>query len=79
MTSINILKKKVMNAHSELVRNGDFDVACSILCFLQNRQITLGLSDVGMKVEKILDDLGCLLRYTRRFYMVKVYLRPEEA
>ena len=79
MTSINILKKKVMNAHSELVRNGEFDVARSILRFLKDRQTTLGLSDVGMKVERILDELGCLLRYTRRFYLVKVYLKPREA
>ena len=77
MISINILKKKVMNAHSELVRNGEFDVARSILRFLKDRQTTLGLSDVGMKVERILDELGC--RYTRRFYLVKVYLKPREA
>ena len=67
MTSINILKKKVMNALSELVRNGEFDAARSILRFL------------GMKVERILDNLGCLLRYTRRFYLVEVYLKPREA
>lgn len=79
MTSINILKKKVMDTHSELVRNGEFDVAYSIMRFLKDRQTTLGLGDVSMKVEKILDDLGCFLKYTRRFYLVKVYLKPREA
>ena len=78
MTGINILKVKVMNTHRELIRNGDFDTAGGILKFLRNGKITLGLGDVGMKVEKILDALGCVLRYAYHHYLVTAYLIPSD-
>ena len=72
-----LLKSKVKNIYSELVRSGDFASAVLILRFLRKGEITLGLSDACMKVEDILNELGCILKYTNRYYLVRAYLMSK--
>ena len=77
MSGENTLKSKVMNAYRELVRNDRLLEASVVLMFLRNGKINLGLSDVGYYVERILEALGCRIRYSRNFNNARVYLLPE--
>lgn len=75
MSGENSLKGNVMKAHSELVKAGSLDEAWLILRFLQNGKITLGLGDLGARVEGILEALGCAVFYSGNFNHARFYLR----
>ncbi len=62
-----IRKYKLMDTHRELVRQGKLLEARLLLKFLRNGKITLGLGDVDWAVEKLCEDIGCHISYSRRY------------
>ncbi len=75
---LKLLRANVMTAYSQLVRNGEFWLARTLLRLLSNERVNLGLGDSDFKVECILEKLGCGIRYSRDGNFARVYL-PYEA
>lgn len=72
-----LLKAKVMNAYSESVRSGKLREAWLLLALLRYGKISLGLGDAGFAVERILEGLGCRIRYSHSYNIATAYLAPE--
>lgn len=71
---VKVRKAKVMKAHSELVRSGDFAAARKLFRLLDQGSVLLGLGDVSYKVECILEEIGCLLIYSSNFNTATAYI-----
>lgn len=71
------LKLRLMEIHSDLVHDGNFEVAKRLLRFLRHGQATLGVNDADWEMEQILIRAGCVMEpHSRVAYMVVAYLKP---
>ena len=69
-----ILRYKLMDAHRKLVREGKLLEARAVLQLLRKGKITLGLGDEAWNVERLCEELGCRIRYTRGSNIAEVRL-----
>lgn len=69
-----IRRYKIMDAHRKLVREGKLLEARDILYLLRKGRIALGLGDEAWNVERICEELGCRIRYTRGGNIAEVRL-----
>ena len=67
-----ILRYKLMDAHRNLIKEGDFLEAKEILRLLRNGRNILGLDDVSWRVEELCEELGCRINYRSRGYTAEV-------
>lgn len=75
MMKLKLMRYELLKKHTELVKQGEFEVARLILEFLIKQRITLGFSDVCNKTESILDRMGFKISYDRRWYMATVFYK----
>lgn len=69
-----IRRYKFIDVHRKLVKEGKLLEARKILYLLRDGSITLGLDDVSNAVERICEDFGCRVRYSRCFNLAEVRL-----
>ena len=60
--------------HKVLVRNGEYDTAHGILRLMRRGQISLGLGDTSFKIERVLEELGFDMKYSRNYSISRVEL-----
>lgn len=68
-----IRRYKLMDAHRELVRHGRFLEAKLVLKLLRQDRVHLGFGDSDWGVEKLCENVGCHISYSRR-YTATAYL-----
>lgn len=72
-----LLRANVMNAYIDFVRSENFIEAWLLFRLLRNGKIRLGLDDTSYAVERILEKIGCRIRYSRNYDIATAYLTPE--
>lgn len=68
-----ILRYKLMELHTAYVKHGQYEEAHIILCLLRRGRVALGLGDISWAVERALEELGCVISYSRRGYSATAY------
>lgn len=68
-----IRRYKLMDAHRGLVRQGRFLEAKLVLKLLRQGRVNLGFGDSDWGVEKLCENVGCHISYSRR-YTATAYL-----
>lgn len=63
-----IRRYKLMDAHRELIRKGEYREARLVLWLLRDGKVTLWLDDVSYAVESLCERMGCRIWYDRRGY-----------
>lgn len=69
-----IRRYKLMDIHKELVKQGRLPEARQLLKLLRNGKISLGFGDADWAVEKICEDTGCHISYSRSYNTATAYL-----
>lgn len=69
-----IRRYKLMDAHRKLVREGKLLEGRLVLYLLREGRISLGLGDEAWNVERLCEELGCRIRYTRGGNIAEVRL-----
>ena len=69
-----ILRYKLMDTHRKLVRDGKLLEAREVLRLLRKGRVKLGLGDASWEVERLCEELGCQIRYSRNGYTAEVII-----
>ena len=70
-----IMRFKLMDLHTAYVKHGQYEEARLILCLLRHGRVKLGLGDISWTVERALEELGCVISYSRQGYSATAYAR----
>ena len=68
-----ILRYKLIELHTTYAKHGQYEEARVILCLLRYGRVPLGIGDVDWKVERALEELGCVISYSGRGYCATAY------
>lgn len=70
---LKLMRYALLKKHTELVRQGELDVARRILRFLTIKEISLFLSDADNETETILCEIGFKINYSRSGHKATVF------
>lgn len=65
----NCIRYQIIIKHKELVKNGDYLTARTLLELLRKKRISVGLNDVGHAVETFLEDIGLRATYSHGYWI----------
>lgn len=61
------IRYQIIIKHTELVKNGDYLAAKTLLELLRRQHIAVGLNDVGYTVETFLEGIGLRATYSHTY------------
>lgn len=72
----NKLRSEIIELRAKFLRNGQLMEARTLLHLLNQKRVSLGLSNENWIVETALEKIGCPMHYSRSGYTATAYI-PE--
>lgn len=69
-----IRRYKLMDAHRDLIRKGEYRAAQLVLRLLRDTKVTLWLDDDSWVVESLCEGMGCRIWYDRNGYKAVAHI-----